>query len=106
MVGPCICLYSGLEKLLTWNRFGSRFDGLPEQERESGTLLFAMQKLLNGRSLLAGDDHSGSLACLATRFALEFNEDPESRMLSCTQVERHMRERLAGAGRQTPTPPI
>jgi hypothetical protein len=90
-----MCLYSGLEKLLTWNRFGSRFDGLPEQERESGTLLFAMQKLLNGRSLLAGDDHSGSLACLATRFALEFNEDPESRMLSCTQVERHMRLCLA-----------
>jgi hypothetical protein len=49
-----------------------------------------MQKLLNGRNSLAGDS-SGSLACLATRFALEFSEDTESRDILCKQVESHMR---------------
>jgi len=59
-------------------------------------LQFATQKLLNGASTLHGDKTgSGVLACLCVRFALEFNADPSSREVACTQVERHMRLCLA-----------
>ena len=54
-------------------------------------MLFAKEKLLNGKSFLEEGDHSGSLACLSVRFALEFNGDSISRDVSCKQVERHMR---------------
>jgi hypothetical protein len=47
--------------------------------------------LLNGKDSLDEADSSGSLACLATRFGLEFNEDEDSREESYKQVERHMR---------------
>jgi len=50
-----------------------------------------VQKLLNGKDSLEEADSSGSLACLATRFGLEFNEDENSREVSYKQVERHMR---------------
>jgi hypothetical protein len=60
-------------------------------ENENDILRFAKQKLLNGKDSLAEADSSGSLACLATRFGLEFNEDEESREVTYKQVERHMR---------------
>ncbi|KAI0285279.1 hypothetical protein BGY98DRAFT_1092902 [Russula aff. rugulosa BPL654] len=56
---------------------------------------FAKQKLLNGKEFLDKADISGSLACLATRFGLEFNEDEDSRDVSYKQVERHMRVCIA-----------
>ena len=56
---------------------------------------FAKQKLLDGRPELKAGDSPGSLACLAVRFALEFNADSISRQVACTQVERHMRLCLA-----------
>jgi hypothetical protein len=59
---------------------------------------FAKQKLLNGKDFLTETDISGSLACLATRFSLEFNEDEDSRHsrdVSYKQVERHMRNCIA-----------
>lgn len=68
---------------------------MDDQHREEETLQFAKQKLLDGKVELSDNDISGSLACLAIRFGLEFNEDPESRDVSCTQVERHMRLCLA-----------
>jgi len=58
-------------------------------------MLFAKEKLLNGRSSLADEDHPGSLACLSVRFALEFNADSISRDVTRKQVERHMRLCLA-----------
>ena len=62
---------------------------------------FAKGKLLGGPSTL-GNDRSGSLACLAVRFALEFNMDGTAGDVARTQVERHMRLCLAAtAGRDT-----
>jgi hypothetical protein len=61
-------------------------------DKEDEILGLAKQKLLGGQTNL---DDLGVLACLATRFALEFNEDRESQKLSCTQIERHMRLCLA-----------
>lgn len=55
-------------------------------ENENDILRFAKQKLLNGKDSLAEADSSGSLACLATRFGLEFNEDEESREVTYKQV--------------------
>ena len=59
--------------------------------REGDVLHFATQKLLDGKDFLETDDSSGTLACLATRFGLEFNEDEDSREAAYKQVERHMR---------------
>ncbi|KAF8495544.1 hypothetical protein F5888DRAFT_1711816 [Russula emetica] len=76
--------------------FGSHFDGLSEESQEEDILRFAKQKLLNGKDWLEGADSSGSLACLATRFGLEFNnEDEDSHEVAFKQVERHMRICLA-----------
>jgi hypothetical protein len=72
---------------LTLSRFGSIYDAWND---EPHLLLFTKQKLLNGSSTLAEWDNLGSLACLSVRFGLEFNEDPNSRDVSCKQVERHM----------------
>ncbi|KAI0245807.1 hypothetical protein BJV78DRAFT_1260011 [Lactifluus subvellereus] len=68
--------------------FGSHYDALGNNEAE--LMLFAKQKLLNGKSAIDMDG-PGSLACLCVRFALEFNADALSRAVTCTQVERHMR---------------
>jgi len=67
---------------------------LPEEDK-TDIFRFAKQKLLNGRDFLDEADSSGSLACLATRFGLEFNEDEVSRDVCYKQVERHMRICLA-----------
>jgi hypothetical protein len=40
---------------------------------------------------MVGAGPAGTLACLCVRFALEFNADAISRLVACTQVERHMR---------------
>jgi hypothetical protein len=58
-------------------------------------MLFAKQKLSNGRYTLADEDHSSSLACLCVRFALEFNADSISRDVTRNQVQRHLRLCLA-----------
>jgi hypothetical protein len=76
----------------TTRRFGAYHDAL---QNESELMLFAKEKLLNGRSSLADEDHPGSLACLSVRFALEFNADSISRDVTRKQVERHMRLCLA-----------
>ena len=49
-----------------------------------------MRKLLNNKDLLEEVDILGSLACLAMRFRLEFNEDEDSLHVSYKQVECHM----------------
>ena len=81
--------------MLMYSRFGSHFDALPAEDREGEIINFAKQKLLNGKEFLDEADISGSLACLATRFGLEFNEDEDSRNLCYKQVERHMRVCIA-----------
>ena len=68
---------------------------MPEEDKENDILSFAKQKLLNGKEFLEDADSLGSLACLATRFGLEFNEDEDSRDICYKQVERHMRICLA-----------
>ncbi|KAI0248401.1 hypothetical protein BJV78DRAFT_1363568 [Lactifluus subvellereus] len=68
--------------------FGCYYDALAGDEAE--LLLFARQKLLNGKSRIEVDG-PGSLACLSVRFALKFNADAVSRAVAWTQVERHMR---------------
>ena len=68
---------------------------MPEEDKEDDILRFAQQKLLNGKDFLEEADSSGSLACLATRFGLEFNDDEDSRDVCYKQVERHMRICLA-----------
>jgi hypothetical protein len=74
----------------------SRFGAYYMAWGDEGELLrFAKQKLLNGPSTLIAENHSGSLACLCVRFALDFNIDSISREVACTQVERHMRLCLA-----------
>jgi hypothetical protein len=62
---------------------------------------FAKGKLLDGPTVLAKEDRSGTLACLSARFSLEFNMDGTASDVACTQVERHMRLCLAAtAGRE------
>ena len=73
-----------------WSRFGSYFDNLPEDQVDR-VLRFAKQKLLDGKEFLEMEDSLGSLACLATRLGLEFNEDEDSCNAAYKQVERHMR---------------
>ena len=78
----CSCLaLSVLLRQFVKVRTNSHFDGLPEEDREGQIIDFAKQKLLNGKDFLTETDISGSLACLATRFGLEFNEDEDSRRL-------------------------
>ena len=52
---------------------------------------YAKQKLLNGPNELRNGNRTGSLACLSTRFALEFDMDGTARDVTHAQVERHMR---------------
>jgi hypothetical protein len=51
---------------------------------------YAKQKLLCGSVVLKARNQPGSLACLSTRFSLEFNMDGMARDVTHTQVERHM----------------
>ena len=76
-----------------WSRFGSYFDNLPGpmEDQADRVLRFAKQKLLDGKEFLETEDSLGSLACLATRLGLEFNEDEDSCNAAYKQVERHMR---------------
>ncbi len=87
---PIIPLESVLRTTST--RFKSYWDHLPEGvNKELSVMNYAKQKLLNGPTELRDDNKTGSLACLAMRFALEFNIDNISRDVSFAQVERHMR---------------
>jgi hypothetical protein len=52
---------------------------------------YAKQKLLGCSGGLEEENRAGSLACLSTRFALEFNADGTAHDVTYTQVERHMR---------------
>jgi hypothetical protein len=52
---------------------------------------YVKQKLLDGPSELRKGNSAGTLACLSTRFALEFNMDGTARSITYAQVERHMR---------------
>ena len=79
---------------LTTCRFGALHDVLHWQYRKE-LILFAKEKLLNGRSTLHYENRPGSLACLSVRFALEFNADSISRDVTRKQVEGHMRLCLA-----------
>lgn len=55
-------------------------------------MTFAKSKLLNGPTRLDDVKGDGSLACLSTRFALDFNlADKSGREMAHTQIERHMR---------------
>ena len=87
--------------ILSWkaahiSRFGFHFKGLHGGDDPEGNILkFAMQKLLNNKDSLEEADISGSLACLAMRFGLEFNEDEDSLDISYKQVEHHMHICLA-----------
>ena len=76
---------------LTQSRFGSHFNGLPEEDREVDIIRFAKQKLLNsGNNYFEPEDSFSSLACLAVWFGLEF-KDEDLFNISFKQVERHMR---------------
>ena len=72
-------------------------------QNEHSLLNFAKTKLLDGPSTLDGKNHSGALACLSVRFALEFDlSDRTADDVIRTQVERHMRlclEATAGLDR-------
>ena len=77
--------------LTNLNRFGSYWDSLKQDQRiESVIMDFVKQKLLDGPTVLKNDNRAGSLACLSTRFALEFNM-ATPRNVAHAQVERHMR---------------
>jgi hypothetical protein len=52
---------------------------------------FVKEKLLYGPTELKNGNWAGSLACLSTRFALEFDMDGTARDVTYAQVERHMR---------------
>ena len=99
MVGHCGVFFCTLSwKAAHISRFGSHFDGLTDGDDPDGDILkFAKRKLLNNKDSLEEADVSGSLACLAMRFGLEFNEDEDSRDVSYKQVERHMRICLAAS---------
>ncbi|KAI0250558.1 hypothetical protein BJV78DRAFT_1218537 [Lactifluus subvellereus] len=72
--------------------FGSHFDALPKNRSKGEIMLFAKQKLLDGKSSLADVNGPGTLACLSVRFALEFNiANGDARIVARRQIERHMR---------------
>jgi len=76
----------------TSSRFGSYWDKLDYDAKDVTEIMdFAKQKLLCGPVKLEEQNRAGSLACLSTRFALEFNMDGTARDVSHAQVERHMR---------------
>jgi hypothetical protein len=74
------------------SRFGSYWDNLPQEWKTESTIMdFVKQKLLDGPTELRNGNWSGPLACLSTRFALEFNMDGTAHDVTYAQVERHMR---------------
>jgi hypothetical protein len=74
------------------SRFGSFWDNLPQRYKDESMIMdYVKQKLLDGPTELRNDNRAGSLACLSTRFALEFNMDGTARDVTYAQVERHMR---------------
>ena len=78
--------------LTTLIRFGSYWDKLGWELKGGPEIMdFAKQKLLCGSNELEAQNRAGSLACLSTRFALEFNMDGTARDVTRTLVERHMR---------------
>jgi hypothetical protein len=90
MSTPVIHLESCLRT--TSSRFGSYWDKLEWDYRNESVLMdYAKQKLLGGPDALEEHDRAGSLACLSTRFALEFNMDETAHDVAHTQVEWHLR---------------
>src|SRR5712671_795327 len=85
--------------LLTSNRFGSIYDQLASNGNESEILLFAKQKLLDGKPTLVSGYRAESLACLSVRFSLEFYDDPISLAVARTQTERNLRLRVAATAK-------
>ena len=82
----------------TSSRFGSYWDKLDWNEKHGTEIMdYAKQKLLGGSDELEEQNQAGSLACLSTRFALEFNVDETARDVTRAQVERHMRLCIAAA---------
>jgi hypothetical protein len=74
------------------SRFGSFWDNLPQRYKDESMIMdYVKQKLLDGPTELRNGNWTGSLACLSTRFALEFNMDGTARDVTYTLVERHMR---------------
>jgi len=72
--------------------FGSFWDNLPQRYKDESMIMdYVKQKLLDGPTELRNGNWTGSLACLSTRFALEFNMDGTARDVTYTLVERHMR---------------
>jgi hypothetical protein len=82
------------------SRFGSYLDKLAYDHKSDTEIMdYAKQKLLCGPIVLKAQNQPGSLACLSTRFALEFNVDGTARDVTHTQVERHMRLCIAATAR-------
>ncbi|KAN0114069.1 hypothetical protein V8E52_007045 [Russula decolorans] len=80
--------------------FGSYLDKLAYDHKSDTEIMdYAKQKLLCGPIVLKAQNQPGSLACLSTRFALEFNVDGTARDVTHTQVERHMRLCIAATAR-------
>ncbi|KAG6849390.1 hypothetical protein H0H93_008836 [Arthromyces matolae] len=68
--------------------FGSRYKH-GSKEIKQGLLAFASQKLLGGGAMPRSLSTSATLACLATRLALQFNTSSLDQQLE--QVEQHLR---------------
>ncbi|KAF8264914.1 hypothetical protein EI94DRAFT_1805150 [Lactarius quietus] len=80
--------------------FGSCYDAIAEIERHRrdgdppapDLMKMAKSKLLDGTDKLDSTEGLGSLACLAVRFALEFDLSKKlGQEVARTQIERHMR---------------
>jgi hypothetical protein len=81
----------------TSSRFASCWDKLSWVHKTERVILdYTKQKLLCGPVQLEEQNWAGSLACLSTRFALEFNMDGTVHDIINTLVERHMRLCIAG----------
>jgi hypothetical protein len=85
--------------LTTCKRFGSHYDATVVDEKYSDyhsdeLIHFAKAKLLDGPTELDQVDDTnelGSLACLAVRFALDFDlKDQSGREVALKQIECHM----------------
>jgi hypothetical protein len=92
----------------TSSRFGSYLDKLDWDQIDGPEIMdFAKQTLVCGPSELEAQNRAGSLACLSTRFALEFNMDGTARDVTHAQVERHTRlciAATAGLGKMITIP--
>ena len=90
MSTPVIHLESCLRT--TSSRFGSYWDKLEWDYRNESVLMdYAKQKLLGGPDTLEEQVREGSLACLSTRLALQFNMDKTAHDVAYAQVKWHMR---------------